>query len=719
MAEILIGRDEILHRLSRAIGDRYAVERMLGEGGMGIVFLARDRKHAQRAVALKVLRPEVAAVLGAERFVSEIRIVALLNHPHIVPMFDSGEVDGLLYYVMPVVEGETLRERLRRGPSPALDELVRIGCGVASALSYAHQHGIIHRDVKPENIMLSGDEAIVTDFGIARALRAAVGGAAPSGLLLGTPGYMSPEQATGSPDVDARTDVYSLGAVLYEMVVGDSPRYWLSGDDVRRGRIPDVPSEARARLDALPRGLEATLSRALAAFPGDRFASAAELAEALRGGDLPVRPADRWSVAILPFTELSGAPETQFLGDGLAEEITYALARVRSLRVASRTSAFVYKERRVDIRQIGRELAVSAVLEGSVRLAAGTLRVTVQLIDVATGYHLWSERYDRSMRDMLVIQDEIARSVVQSLRVILTESERRALTRMPTTDASAYEYFLRARQYFHQARKKSLTYAAQMFVRAIEIDPLFALAHAGLADCYSMLHMYYPSSAPEMERAEAASLRALELESDLPEAHAARAFVLFQLGRHDEAATEFETAIRLDPTLAEPRYFYARECFQLGKMAEAARWFEDAARVEESCEALFFAGQAYEADGKRDEAADAYGRALAASERQLEYHPDDPRAATIRAVSLCRLGQPAEGLEWARRALEIDATDAGVRYNVACLYALEGKHDEAIACLEECLRLRFSNLEWISRDPDLASLRGNARFEAIIAESRS
>jgi TolB-like protein/Flp pilus assembly protein TadD len=555
------------------------------------------------------------------------------------------------------------------------------------------------------------------DFGIARALRAAAASDTATGTLLGTPGYMSPEQAAGLPDVDGRSDVYSLGVVLYELAVGEPPRLWLDTDAVRRGRITEVSPEIRGRLDRLPRGLEATLARALAASPEDRFATAAEFAEALAGEGLPARLADARTVAVLPFVDLQGGAEGDFLGDGLAEEITNALARVRSMRVAARTSAFAYKERRADIRQIGRELGVGAVLEGSVRRSGDTLRVTVQLIDVANGYPLWSERYDRQMREVFAIEDEIAKSVVRALEIILTDSERRALARIPTSDVTAYEYYLRGRQFFHQRRKKSLEYARQMFSRAIEIDPGFPLAHAGIADCCSLLHMYYPSSTPELELADAASRRALELDSDLPEAHAARGFALFQLGRIEEAAAEFQTAIRLDPTQFEARYFLARQCFQQGQMAEAARWFEDAARVQENFEARFFAAQALEAQGKREEATAALRRALAAAERQLELHPDDPRAATMRAVSLCRLGEPAEGLDWARRALEIDPTDAGVRYNVACLYALAGKREEALQCLEECIRLGLGNHEWIERDPDLESLRDDARFQALLRDS--
>lgn len=714
----MIGSDKseaaVLQRLQSALAHRYAVEREFARGGMAIVYLARDRKHANRAVALKVLQPDVASALGAERFLAEIRTAAKLNHPHIVPVFDSGDADGLLYYVMPFIEGETLRERERREPPPSPSEIVRIAAGIASALGYAHQHGVVHRDVKPENVILSGDEPIVSDFGIARVLRTGSGSSTGAGAVLGTPGYMSPEQAAGLSSVDARSDLFSLGCVLYELIAGEPPRFWLGADSVRAGRIGEAPPEARARLDALPPGVEPALARALAPSPDDRFATAAEFAAAL-ASEGPAEPAaDERSVAVLPFVNLSDDPENAWLGDGLSEEITYSLSRVSALRVASRTSAFAYRDQAADIRRIGRDLRVSAVLEGSVRRAGETLRVTVQLIDVADGYHLWSERFDRPMSDVFAIQDEIASSVAQALRVILTDSDRRAFSRALTRDVGAYEYWLRGRQYFHQARRKSLEYARQMFERAIALDAGFALAHAGVADCSSLLHMYYHSAAAELALADAASLRALELGPDLAEAHAARAFALFQMGRLDESTGEFRTAIALDPRLGEARYFYGRLCFSQGAFAEAAHWFEEAARVQESFEARFFAAQALEAAGEHEAASAAYVRALAVAERQLDLHPDDPRAATMRAVALCRLGRPEDGLEWARRALEIDPEDAGVRYNVACLYALEGRAEDAIGCLEECAALGFGNAAWIGKDPDLASLHGDPRFEALL-----
>ncbi len=707
---------ELLEHLRGAIGTRYRVERILGRGGMATVWLARDLKHAGRAVAIKVLRAEIASLLGAERFLKEIEIAARLNHPHIVPVFDSGDADGLLYYVMPFVEGETLRERLGREPALTTDDAVRIVSHVAAALSYAHAHGIVHRDVKPENIMLAGDQAVVTDFGIARALQADDGLTA-AGRSLGTPGYMSPEQVTTNVEVDGRSDVYSLGCVLHELLVGSAPGRLLTPESIRLGRMLHAAPDVRRRLDTLPGGLEATLVRALAPLPDDRFATPVDLAETLRTGGTgaPLPPAR--SVAVLPFDNLTAGPESQYLGDGIAEEITMALARVRSLRVASRTSAFAYRRQGADVRHIGRDLGVAAVLEGSVQRSGDRLRITVRLVDAADGYERWSERYERRMRDVFAIQDEIAKSVVQSLELILSESERRALTRAPTRDVTAYEYYLRGRQFFHQTRKRSLEFAREMFGRAIGVDPDFALAYAGIADASSLLHMYYPSATPELEQADAASQRALELDPDLPEAHAARGSTLSQLGRFDEAAAEFETAIRLDPAQFDARYFYARQCFQRGAFAEAAHWFEDAARVREDYQARFFTAQSFEAMENHEEAAAAYRRALQVTEQHLELNPDDPRATTICAVSLCRLGETARGLACAGRALEIDPEDAGVRYNVACLYALQGEHDRALDALEECAALGFGNREWFARDPDLASLRDEPRFQALLVST--
>lgn len=421
------------------------------------------------------------------------------------------------------------------------------------------------------------------------------------------------------------------------------------------------------------------------------------------------------SVAVLPFANLSDSPENDYLSDGISEEIINSLSRVEGLRVVSRTSVFTYKGKNEDVRTIGRQLNVATVLEGGVRLSGSNLRITTRLIDVADGYLLWSERFDREMEDVFAIEDEIAENVVRSLQVILRDEERRRLSRIPTVDVKAYEYYLRGRQYFHQTRRKSLEYAREMFTRATEIDPDYALAYAGIANASALNHMYYPSSRGDLETADENSRKALELDPDLADAHAARGLVLFQQEQFGRAQDEFRKAIRLDPYQFEARYFFARACFQQGRLEEAADLFDEAFSVREDYQAAFFAAQSREALGQRERASAGYARALDVAEKHMDLNPDDPRAATMRAVALCRLGRMEEGVHWAERALSIDPNDAGVRYNVACLYALEGLADKAIECLEEAVRVGFGHHDWIEHDPDLDSLRGDPRFQALLA----
>jgi TolB-like protein/Flp pilus assembly protein TadD len=421
------------------------------------------------------------------------------------------------------------------------------------------------------------------------------------------------------------------------------------------------------------------------------------------------------SIAVLPFTNMSDSADNEYLSDGITEEVINALTRIEGLQVVSRTSAFAYKGRSEDVRTIGNELNVQSVLEGSVQVAGNRLRVTTQLVDVAGGFHLWSERYDREMKDVFAIEDEIAENVVRALRVFLRDEERRALARVPTANVKAYEYYLRGRQFFHQNRRRSLEFAQEMYNRAIEVDPDYALACAGAANASALIHMYYPTSEGTLEEADRASIRALELDPDLAEAHAARGFALVLQKRFDEAEGEFTTAIRLDPKQFEARYFFARGCFQQGKLEQAAQLFDEASRVREDYQSAFFAAQSHEALGNEQKAQAGYRRALEVAEKHMDLNPDDPRAATMRAVSLCRLGRKEEGLHWALRALQIDPEDAGVRYNVACLYALEDEPDKAIACLEEAVNVGFGNRGWIENDPDLDSLRGHPRFQALLA----
>lgn len=422
----------------------------------------------------------------------------------------------------------------------------------------------------------------------------------------------------------------------------------------------------------------------------------------------------RRSVAVLPFANAGGDPANEYLSDGLTDEITVALSKLEGMRVASRTSAFAFKDRTEDIRRIGRELNVESVLEGNVQLSGNRLRVSTQLVNTADGYHLWSERFDREIEDVFAIEDEIAQSVAGALRVILRDDERRALRLAPPADIRAYEFYLRGRGFFHRMRKKDLQYAREMFERAVEIDPDYGRAWAGVADASSFLNMFYPTAEQDLERADHASRRALELAPGLAEAHSARGFALFLLKRLDEAEHEFRRAIEIEPQLFEAQYLYARACFQQGRFETAARLFEAADDLREDYQASFFAAQSLEALGRKTEAATGYEHAHDVAARHMEFNPDDPRAATMRAVALCRIGRPEEGLRWAEQALAIDPEDAGVRYNVACLFALEGATDRAFECLEDAIRAGFGNRAWLENDPDIASLRDDPRFDALM-----
>jgi serine/threonine protein kinase/Flp pilus assembly protein TadD len=699
-------------QLNAALSSRFAVERLLGRGGMSSVFLARDLRHDRR-VALKVLRPAIAQSVGADRFHREIRIAASLTHPNILSVHDSGEAAGMLFYVMPFVEGESLRARFEREGALPIEEAVRIACEVADALSYAHSHNVVHRDIKPENILLEAGHAVVADFGMACAIEA-VGAdrLTESGLAVGTPAYMSPEQAAAER-IDGRTDQYALACVLYEALAGAPP---FTGPTVlaimARKAAGTIPGLRVVRPD-VPLHVERAVTRALASLPADRYATVAEFATELR--EPSATPAAGRSIGVLPFVNMTDDSETDYFAEGIAEEIITALTRLPELKVAARTSTFAFKGVSGDVREIGRRLGVGVILEGSVRRSGQRLRVAAQLIDVADGYHLWSDRYDRDLADVFAIEDDITRSIVGALEVLLTERGDRTMVRPPTTHVNAYDFYLRGRQFLRQSRKKPLEYARQMFARAIEIDPGYALAWAGVADCCSLLHMYYPSRASDLETADRASARALELAPNLAEAHASRGFALFQLKRVPEAVEQFAVALRLDPQHADAHYFLGRALFQLGQFAEAAQSFEAAASVRDDYQARFFAAQSYQAMHDDAEADAAYRRAYEVVVRHLELNPDDSRAATMCAVSACRTGRRDEGLEWARRALDADPQDAGVRYNVACLYALEGETDAAINCLEDAFRVGFAHHEWVARDPDLDSLRSHPRFRDLVA----
>ena len=717
---------DLLDRLRTSLADRYAFDREIGRGGMATVYLAQDLKH-DRPVAIKVLHPYLAVNLGSERFLREIQIAAQLQHPHIVPLYDSGQAGDLLYYVMPYVEGESLRQRLAREPRPSLEEALHLARTVAAALDYAHRHGVVHRDIKPENVMLHEGEAMVTDFGIAKAVSAAASdNLTQTGATVGTPAYMSPEQAGGAVDLDGRSDVYSLGCVVYEMLAGRTPFTGPTAQSIIAQCFTEPPPPLRSVRagDGTPEWAEQAVMKALAKDPATRFATAAQFAQALKvpGVATPpgasaatAAPATTKSIAVLPFVNMSADPENEYFTDGIAEEIINALTKIQALRVASRTSSFAFKGKNQDIRKVGEQLNVGTVLEGSVRKAGTKLRVTAQLVSVTDGYHLWSERYDRELQDVFAIQDEIAGNIVTALRVVLSDQEKRAIEKAPTDNVQAYDCYLRGRQYFHQFRRTGIAFARRMFERAIEIDPSYALAYAGVADCCSFLYMYWDGSKANLEGAEAASRKALELDPELAEAHGSRGFAVSLSRRYDEARKEFETAIRLNPKQFEAHYLYARACFQEGKLEEAVRHYEDAARVRpEDYQVPILMAAPLKGLGREQEMLAALRRGLEVAERHLELNPDDVRALYLGAGALLQLGERERGLDWNRRARAMDPEDPTVLYNVACGYANAGEKEEALACIEKAIQNGFGHKEWLENDSDLDSLRAEPRFQAML-----
>jgi adenylate cyclase len=421
------------------------------------------------------------------------------------------------------------------------------------------------------------------------------------------------------------------------------------------------------------------------------------------------------SIAVLAFVNMSNDPENEFFSDGIAEEIINALTQVKALRVASRTSSFAFKGKSEDIGEVGRKLKVHTVLEGSVRKAGNRLRVTAQLINVADGYHLWSERYDRQLEDVFEIQDQIAENIVRALRVVLGEDEKRAIEKTPTENVQAYEYYLRGRQAQHQMRGSAMQYARRMFDRAIEIDPNFARAHAGIADCCSFLYMYWDASNANLEEADASSRKALQLDPEGAEAHTSRALALTLRRQYEGARQEFEAALRLNPMLYEAHYFYGRACFTEGKLDEAVSHYREAWRVRpEDYQAIYLSAEALVKLGRGDEALDAARQGLKVADAHLDLNPGDARAWYLSAASLMRLGQREQALQRARRASTIDPEDTAVLYNVGCVYALGGSAEEALDHLDKAVQNGFGQREWVENDSDWDSIRGEPRFQALL-----
>ncbi|MCH8273994.1 MAG: tetratricopeptide repeat protein [Armatimonadetes bacterium] len=425
------------------------------------------------------------------------------------------------------------------------------------------------------------------------------------------------------------------------------------------------------------------------------------------------------SIAVLPFADMSADRDQDYFCEGIAEEILNFLTKIEGLHVVSRTSSFQFKGAVADVQTIGRRLNATCLLEGSVRKSGDKLRITAQLINVSDGYHLWSARYDRKMEDVFAIQDEIAHNIVKALEVTLSPREEHAVRRAAPRDVNAYDYYLRGRQFFHRYGKKNLEFAKQMFNRAIEFDPEYALAHAGLADCSSLLYMYFRESDEVCRDAIAHCNRALELDPTLAEAHTSCGLAFSLRREYDEAEKAFEAAIRLDPNIFEAYYLYARVCFTRGKIEKAAQLYELASAVRpEDYQALLLLRNIYDGMGRKADAEDACRRGLDVAENQIELNPDDARALCLGQGAWIYLGFLEKGLEWGERAVAIDPMDSAVLYNVACGYVRAGELDMAVDVLEKTLALGYPPLEWMEQDSDISPLWEHPRFKAVVEEFR-
>jgi TolB-like protein/Tfp pilus assembly protein PilF/tRNA A-37 threonylcarbamoyl transferase component Bud32 len=619
------------------------VDHEIGRGGMATVYLADDLQ-LQRQVAIKLLHPELATGLGVERFLREIKTAAALTHPHIVPLFDSGARDGLLFYVMPYIDGETLRGRLTRQGSLPIEDAVRITCEVAAALAYAHARGVVHRDVKPENIIFSAGQALVTDFGIARAVTTASLEPLTIDGAIGTPAYMSPEQASRSPQLDGRSDIYSLACTLYEMLTGSVPFTGPTAQAVMARHLFDVVPPIHSVRPTVPHTLEQAVLRALAKAPADRFATAGQFALALTAPDETTAEREGGeSIAVLPFANLSGDADFEYFSEGIAEEIINALTQLPGLRVAARTSSFAFRGQGIDLAEVGAKLKVATVLEGSVRRAGNRLRISAQLVNVGGGYRLWSERYDREMTDVFAIQDEIAKAIAARLQVGLGGEGGRLVT--PATGSlDAYHLYLKGRYYLAQ-RGLGLRKALECFDRALALDPNYALAYAGLADACTVL-AEYGLARPNVLRpkARAAVQRALELAPDLAEVHCASGALAFICDWDwPRAARDLRRAVELNP-----------------RSVVARQWL--------SYYLVFIEG------GVED--------AVAQARRAVELDPLSPLLVMQLGMTLTGAGRYDEAVSSFRRAGDLAPLMFQATIHLGLVFNHLGRSDEAIAPLE-------------------------------------
>ncbi len=760
---------DVSGRLAAALADRYEIVREIGRGGMATVYLAGDLKH-HRQVALKVLRPELSATIGVDRFVREIEIAAGFTHPHILPVFDSGEADGLLYYVMPYVEGESLRERLAREGKLPVEEVIRLTGQIASALAHAHDRGYVHRDIKPENILLADDQAILADFGIARAF-AAVGAErlTSTGLAIGTPAYMSPEQALASDGVDARTDVYALGCVVFEMVTGRPPYQGATPQATLAQHLAGKAPTLRTIEPAAPLFLERAVARALAPDPEARFSSARDFADAVTTGTVVARPGLRrwrrlatraalgavafgglaWAtaaflrepdirrLAVLPLASLTADTAERYLVDGVHEALIGELGRL-GLTVISRTSMMRYQGTDKPIRQIASELGVDGVIEGSFFRAGDSLEIAARLYHGTNERELWSGRYDGSLPDVVAMYRGFARAIADRVHLALSpEREARLATTAPV-NPRVYEAYLRGMYLLTKPDGEDPEQALSFFEQAVAENPADPLAYTGLAFAYITLGHGPAPPSDALPRARAAAERAVRLDSTLAEAWAVRAEVkLYYEWDWKGAEQAFKRALALNPNLAGTWYHYSWFLVLHGRLEEALVAHRRAAELDPltPLNTVWIPGL-YLFAGEPE-------RALTEARAMLERYPDHPIVLYVLGTAASVLGRHQEAvaahekmaagsrfwlfrLGWtyaragrtedARRVLaELEAMPDGPwrAFGLAEVQAGLGNRDEAFRWLN--YEPHHAWLAWSGGNHALRSIMDDPRFDTLMA----
>lgn len=739
--------------MSDALAGRYTLERELGHGGMATVYLAQDVRH-ERPVALKVLDSERSVLLGAERFDREIKVLARLRHPFVLPLHDSGEAAGALYFVMPFVDGESLRARFTRESTLPVEDVVAIARQIGDALDYAHGEGVIHRDVKPENILLSRHgHAMLADFGIARGELLASGAPATSpgltldGAAIGTADYMSPEQALGETDIDGRSDVYSLGCVVYEALAGRPPFTGPNPFSIIAQHISKpAPGLSENRADLSPSLIRA-VARALEKNADDRFLTATAFVQAMLGTDelakatpAPLASTPRLSIAVLPISSRSPDAEAEYFSDGMTDELMNALARVEGLRVVSRTSAFAFKSGDVPIQEIGTRLGVGFVLEASVRRAGARLRVTARLVGVDDDSTLWSETFERQMEDVFAVQDEITHSIVNTITQELQLGHLRGATPVQQPrNLEAYDLYLLGRHHWYKRTDASMRRALELFQEAAAADPSYAPAYSGIADASALLASWqFATSAEQYPRAVEAAQRAIELDPSLADAHASLGFVklnwewdwqgaldefrkaialnpshetahrwlsafLAGIGRDDEALPIALRAIALDPISVLPRMNLGIVQFLAWRHEEAVTEFRRVIEKDPGfVRAYAFLASSLSFLNRHDEAVavarDGAGRS---NQHTMLLMP--------LGVCLARAGQLAE----ARKVLEPVLTEIPPVYRAAA-YAALGEESAALDMLDTATDERSDWMYSVGRQPWFGEYHSNPRFFRLL-----